>query len=557
MGRSNLTYSFATIPSANIQRSKFDRSCGHKTTFNASYLIPIYNEEVLPGDSVSMALYSMIRLSCPLKVPIMDNLHFDNFWFFVPYRLLWNHFQNFMGEREDAQIPVGEDTVYLMPQVVAGSEGFTANTIYDYMGVPTGVDYLNVNSIHFRAYNLIFNEWFRDENLTLKADFEVDDGPDDVLDFTLLKRSKRHDYFTSCLPWPQKGVAAMVPIGGQAPVFGNGIAMGLVASNGSSADRYGLISSSQSTLDLRMAENAYAHTLNGATISESEVIGSIPVGLVMKTQIGNNDQSGMYADLDEATTTGMTVNLLRQAFQMQIMMEKDARGGDRYTEILQNHFGVRSPDFRLQRPEYLGGGSNRFNVNPVQKTSEEASGTNPQGHLTAYALHSAKNSTFFKSFTEHGVLMCIVNVRADQTYQYGLNRKFSRRTRDDYYWPSYAHLGEQAVMTNEIWGCLPGGEDDEVFGYQERFAEYRYGVSQITAQFRSSYGMSLDQWHCAYEWAAAPVLDQTFIEDETVDILERNLSSSATHQIIADFWFDTQWTRSMPVYSIPGFIDHF
>lgn len=531
-----MKHQFSQIPRAEIQRSSFDRSHGYKTTFDSGYLVPFYLDEVLPGDTFNVKATTFTRLATPIA-PIMDNMYLETFYFFVPSRLIWNHWVNFNGEQTNP----GDSVDYLVPTL---SGSFNEGSLGDYLGIPISVD-TEVNALPFRAYHKIYDDWFRDENLqssVLSSSTYFGDGPDDIKQMNVLhRRGKRHDYFTACLPWPQKGPGVELPLGETAPVYGDGYSLGLT--NGTQT--FGIRAGG----DQVMAGNTslVGRPVGTASGSSAGITTNKGVGVVSKEA---GLKSGLIADLSEATAA--TINSLRQAFQIQRMYEKDARGGTRYTEILRAHFGVVSPDARLQRSEYLGGSSDRINIQQVAQTSSTDT-ESPQGNLAAFGLGSGI-SGFKKSFTEHGYVIGLVNVRADLNYQQGLNKMWSRRTRFDYYWPSFAHLGEQAVLNKEIY--LQGNaQDDEVFGYQERYAEYRYHPSQITGQLRSTCATPLDYWHLAQKFTSLPKLNAEFIEDNPP--IDRAIAVQNYPQFVFDSYVQCCCVRPMPVYSVPGLIDHF
>jgi len=501
-------HKFSEVPRAEIQRSQFDRSSGYKTTFDAGYLIPFWVDEALPGDTFVMKAQMFARMATLLK-PIMDNLFLDIFFFFVPNRLVWTNWERFQG----AQPNPGDSTDFEVPRFSGTT--IAVGSLHDYMGIPITSSAISWKSLHARAYNLIWNEWFRDQNLQDAVVVDVDDGTDLASDYVLLRRGKRHDYFTSCLPWPQKGDAVSLPLTGDAPV---------VAPLAGTATAV--------TVDISGGAAAYNLTNDPAE--------AVNVG-------GGTNR--LYADL--SAVTAATINELRQAFQIQRILERDARGGTRYTEAVRARFGVTSPDARLQRPEYLGGSSARVQVTSVAQTSED--GTTPQANLSAFGTIAGSGS-FAKSFTEHGVLLGLLAVRADLTYQQGVHRMFMRTTRFDFFEPALAHLGEQAVLNREIF--MDGSANDEdVFGYQERFAEYRYGQSLITGLFRSGVAGSLDVWHLSQEFGSLPALDDTFIQDDPP--IDRVIAVDTEPHFILDCYRNLKCARPMPLFGVPGLIDHF
>lgn len=525
-------HQFSMVPRADIPRSGFRIESSYKTTFDAGYLVPIYCEEVLPGDTFNLKATMFARLATQI-VPIIDNLHLDSFFFFVPNRLVWDNWQKFCGE----QVTPGASTDYTIPQVASATGGFPQRSIYDYFGLPTAgqidaAGVLSVSALPFRAYNLIWNEWFRDQNLQPPVQVNTADATEPANTYQLLRRGKRHDYFTSCLPWAQKGDPVTLPIGGQAPVVGIGVG----AATGTS--------------DL----NKSVRETGGGTASYQYGVPSTGVWVKGTSNTLSGSFPQIYADLSQATA--FTINAIRQAFQIQRLLERDARGGTRYIEVIKSHFGVTSPDSRLQRPEYLGGGSVPVNIQTVAQTSATATNDTPLGALASFGTVTAHNHGFHQSFTEHGVIIGLVAVRADLNYQQGVNRFWSRKTRYDFYWPVFSHLGEQAVLNKEIY-AKGTSQDDDVFGYQERWAEYRYKPSLITSYLRSYDPQPLDVWHLAQYFTTLPTLNSTFIQDTPP--VERIVATTEQtgQQFVLDALFVNKAARPLPMYSVPGLVDHF
>lgn len=539
---------FAMNPTnLDMSRSSFKRDHSVKTSFNAADLIPFYVDEVLPGDTFSVKTSKVIRMQT-LLTPVMDNLYCDFYFFFVPNRLVWEHWKQFMGENtESAWLPSAE---YSVPQLTAPDGGWSVGTIADYMGIPTGVSGLSVNALPFRAYALICNEWFRDENLTDPLDIPISDATvagvntgnyitDVAKGGVPFKAAKYHDYFTSCLPSPQKGPDVLIPggTGANVPV-------------------------------ITLADTVPNPGSVGLTISPVSGQGNVVVSRTQTDTVQTN--AGPLSGKDfiptnlwavgDSSIANATINQLRLAFQIQKLYEKDARGGTRYIEILKSHFGVTSPDSRLQRPEYLGGSRIPVNINQVIQQSgtfqDSSIQVTPQGTTTGQSLTTDVHGDFSKSFVEHGFVIGLMCVRYDHTYQQGLERFWSRQDRFDYYWPVFANIGEQAVKNKEIY-AQGTPEDDEVFGYQEAWADYRYKPSHVTGEMRSQYAQSLDVWHLADDYDALPALSDAWIREDA-NTVNRCLAvtSEVSNQFFADIFVQCKATRPMPIYSIPGLIDH-
>lgn len=541
-------HNFSNAPQVYQKRSRFDRSFVRKMTFDEGKLVPFFVDEVLPGDTISLTVRDFCRLATPVA-PFMDNLYIDKFFFFVPNRLVWEHWQNFCFEQEDP----ADSTDYVVPtcQLAGGTAGETGiDTLWDYFALPTGLtNALNVNVLPFRMYYLIWNEWFRDENLQKSVKIDKSDtnavfkqdrvadqpswifssGTTYVNGFALAPRGKRFDYFTSALPFQQKGPGVEISLSGDAPVKGL-----YLYGSGSTSGEVGYDSAGNLLPIGSPVNTAYPYLLkehNGA--------------------VGLDNLPQVYADLNDLSA--ISISSLRTAFQMQKFYERLARGGSRYTEVLTSFFGVVSPDSRLQRPEYLGGSSKMININPVAQTSSTGDVT-PQGNLAAYGVSASKYHAFTKSFVEHGYIIGLLEVRADLTYQQGINKMWLRSTVYDWYWPTFSHLSEQAILNAEIY-AQGTEEDKDVFGYQERYAEYRYHPSEICGHFRSTYTKPLDVWHLSQKFDSLPTLSDQFIQDSPP--VERVIAAKNYPHFLIDIGFKYHTTRAMPMYGIPGLVDHF
>lgn len=558
--RSVDVHAFSMIPRAEIPRSQFRMQSAYKTVCAATSLVPFFVEELLPGDTYRMRSTIFARQTTPL-VPVMDNAYLETFFFFVPYRLLWSNWKKFMGE----QVNPGDSISFTIPQIASPVGGWPITSLGDYFGLATvgqvtAGQISTTSALPFRAYALIYNEWFRDENLVNSLTVPLGDGPDTYngsygFDASLgaLARLKRHDYFTSALPFTQKGTAVSVPLAGNATV------------RTSTSD---LVTGAQTQINFKtIAGVAVPNAVSFGSGTGAGGVGGGTIGGYSATAlagVGGMYPNNLYADLSTATAT--TINALRQSFQIQKLLERDARGGTRYTEIIRSHFGVISPDMRQQRPEYLGGGTQLINISPVAQTSATGltGGTTAAGSLTAFGTVVAHNHGFTYSATEHGLVIGLANIRADLTYQQGIRKFWDRKTRYDFYFPVFAALGEQAIKNKEIYavgsatgGVSPGDQDEGVFGYQERWAEYRYFPSMITGPFRSTAATPLDVWHYAQKFTALPTLNQTFITDASLTVIKRGSAVQDFNQYYFDAFIDIVAARPMPMYSVPGLIDHF
>lgn len=550
-------HSFELYPANSISRSKFDRSHSLITSMNGGYLVPIWYDGAVPGDTLVLSISTLSRMATQI-VPFMDNVYMDVHVWCVPYRLVWDHWVNFMGEQPakfDPSKPL-DGTEYLTPQITTTTTSdVTPMSLYDYFGIRSGIAGESFNSFNFRAYNLVWNEWYRDENLQDPVTVRLgDNGADSIADYTLLKRGKRKGYLTGCLPFPQKGPAVDLPLGTSAPVFATDIM------NSDPTVKHAIQFKDASGANFS-AQRYIFNDYPGLTSEKISLLAGHPTTTV---NFGTNSvvyPINLQADLTNATAA--TINSLRQAFAVQKVFEKDAIGGTRYIENILAHFGVKSPDARLQRPEFLGGGTFNLNLNIVPQTTSTDS-TSPQGNLASYGVINGSTRSIVHSFTEHCIVFALASIRTDLTFQQGLDRNYSRRSRFDYYLPTLANLGEQAVLNKEIF--VQGSSvvdtngdiiDEQVFGYQERWAEMRYKGNRISGYLKSDANLSLDVWHLGLDFSSLPSLNSSFIEENPPFNRVVAVTGANAPEFICNFWFDEQWIRPMPVYSIPSMSSHF
>lgn len=530
---------YTQVPHAEIRRAKFQRDFNLLTTMNEGDLVPIYLDEVLPADTFKINLNALVRMATPLY-PVMDNAYMDFYFFFVPARLLWKHFQNLMGQNDSTFW--AETTEYTTPVTTAPEGGWNVGTLADYFGIPTGVSGLKVNSLPFRAYAKVWNEWFRDENLQQPVTQSMDDTTttgvntgknlsDAEAGGLPLKVCKYKDYFTSCLPSPQKAAEPVtIPLTGNAPIKGY-----------KDEGRTNPVTGEANTF----------YSIGPAETGEKVQVGQIGADKQGLAMYWGKNGSLTYLGAELGNITGATINELRQAIAVQHIFERDARTGTRYKEILKGAWGVTSPDARLDRSEYIGGHRMPINVNQVIQTSSTDS-TSPQGNTGAYSMTTLSRNMCTYSATEHGYVLGLAAIRVDHSYQQGLSRLWTRNTRFSYYDPMLANLGEQAVLNQEIY-AQGRPQDEEVFGYQEAWADYRYRTNMVTSEMRSNYAQTLDAWHYADKYDALPTLSSSWIKEGTENI-DRTLAvqSSNSHQFICNFYYEQAWTRPMPIYSVPG-----
>lgn len=544
----NVESHFGNIPTKDIRRSKFKRPSSHKTTMNTGYIVPIYRDEMLPGDTCKLKMASLIRMATPIN-PVMDNAWIDTYFFFIPRRLVWEHWKEFMGENTTDEWT--QTIEYTIPKTTAPEGGWAKGSLASYLGARIGVENIWIDSCYLRAYGLVYNEWFRSENVSEPCAISLGDatttgsnGTDYVVDTEKggmpCKAVKYADYFTRALPEPQKGVPIYVPIGipEEIPIKGNGIALGLT--NGT--EDTGLIASTYGGVtSLKTATTAY-----GKPISTTAPLNTTDQGILGLTE--DSSKSGLIADLSNATNTGVSINTLRQAYAIQKMMEIDARSGSRYIEVIRGHFGITSPDARQQRPEYLGG--KRVPINMTEIVQQSESGATPLGDTGGKSLTIDTDDMFTYSATEHGIILGLAVIRTEHTYQQGIDKILTRQTKYDFYWPELSNIGEQPIYNKEIY-ATGTATDDEVFGYQEPWAEYRYSNNRVSGELNSDYKLALDNWTYADDYSTTPTLSDEWLKETDVNV-KRTLAVQTQDQFICDFYFDQTWVRPMPIYSVPG-----
>jgi len=537
--KSVMKHDFSRVPQADIPRSSFNRNHGHKTTMDGGWLVPIFCTEALPGSTHNLRVNLFGRLATPL-VPTMDNLKMTVFFFSCPIRILWENWEKFMGQKEN-----DDDTEYLVPQIVAPAGGWQVESLEDYFGLPLGIENLSVSAFYHRAYNKIWNDWFRPQAIVDSVTELTGDGPDDPTAYTKLKRAKRFDYFTSALPWPQKGPSVQLPLTGDANILG-------IGKNNQEFTANHLVYETGGDAQVTYANAMSFHGSAGDQLWYGE------------EDEDNPGWPNIRASMD--TVTSATVSELRSAFQLQKLLERDSRSGTRYVETLMAHFKVRDPGHAvLQRPEYLGGGSAPLNITPVPQTGATTETNTPQGNLAGFGTVSSRTPGFTKSFTEHSIIMGMVCLHCDLTYQRGIDKGagWLRRTKYDYYWPALSHLSEQTITNEEIFAQGPTVQDADgqpidkgIFGYAERWSEYRYFNSKITGKFRSTDPQSLDIWHLSQDFGTTlPTLSEQFLmEDPPID---RIIAVQDEPHLLLDTYFEYTTAQPMPSYSVPGLIDHF
>lgn len=568
MPKRNAMSRFGLNPRIDRPRSQFLMNHSHKTTLNAGDLVPVYVQECYPGDTHTVRTNFVLRLQT-LLTPIMDNLYLDTFFFFVPFRLIHEHFVNIMGENSDsAWIP---QQSYSVPQTSAPSGGFAIGSLADYFGWPPLKENYSGSSYYFRSYAKIVEDWFRDQNVQDPINISTGDsnttGSNGSNYITDLEKggmpfivSRYKDYFSTCLPDPQRGQPVEISLGGNAPVFGDGSPLAMLVKASPSGNSVLAHTSVNLTSGEERLGSGSNPAIGDASSWTSQGTSQFKYTGLATSDVLNGESSGIYADL--SSVTGISVNTLRLSFQMQKILESDARGGTRYISLLLNHFNVTSPDARLQRSEYLGGLHQPININQVVQNSETSN--TPQGTVAAYSHTSGSHRDFTYSCVEHGVIIGVCCIRYDHSYQQGLDRMYSRKTRYDFYWPEFSNIGEQAVLNKEIFlqGSLAVDSDgnpydDQVFGFNEAWADLRFRPSRVSAEMRSASPISLDSWHLADEYASLPFLSADWMKEDKTNV-DRTLAvtSSVANQAFVDFYFQQKSARVLPLFSIPGLIDH-